>query len=156
MRRAFFPHRIRPDGSLHFTDVDASEKKHAQPGLTDAASDRQGEPVLKDGPVVGEGGAVCAVGCDQLFHHGIGVHADTHAGYFERTAERLEPEQDIAVQAPVVVVRRASVMRLAVRQGAADFADEDGSVLFGDEILSFLSRPVIKKISSGRRYTASG
>ena len=51
-------------------------------------------------------------------------------------------EQDIAVQLPIVVVRRAAVVRLAGAQLAADALDEHGAVLFGERVFALLGRQV--------------
>ena len=48
------------------------------------------------------------------------------------------PEEQVAVQAPVIVVGGAAVVGLAASQLAADLLDEHGPVLFGDDALPLL------------------
>ena len=68
----------------------------------------------------------------------IFVHADAHAADFQRHAKRLVPEQQVAVHAPVIVVRRAAVVRLAAFEHAADLLDEYRAVLAHDDVLALL------------------
>ena len=52
----------------------------------------------------------------------------------------FEPEQDVAVQLPVVVVRRPAVVGLAAFQLVADLHEEHAAVLAADQILALLGR----------------
>ena len=52
------------------------------------------------------------------------------------------PEQNVAVQRPVIIVGRAPVVGLATLEPAADLHDADGSMLFGKGILALLRREV--------------
>ena len=52
------------------------------------------------------------------------------------------PEQDVAVQRPVIIVGCAPVVGLATLEPAADLHDADGSMLFGKGILALLRREV--------------
>jgi len=86
--------------------------------------------------------ALFATGNRQLACQRLGVHADTHAADLERAAERLMPEQQVAVQRPVIVVGRAAIVRFAGSQRRADALDERGMVLGHELVLALLGRQV--------------
>ena len=78
-------------------------------------------------------GQVCALLAAselQLPCEGLGVDAHAHGGDFEGAAEHIVPEEDIAVERPVVVIGRAAIVGLAGLQLAADLHDERGLCLF--------------------------
>ena len=87
-------------------------------------------------------GARFAARRDELRPERLRIDADAHAADFQRRAERLVPEQQVAVQLPVVVVGRAAVVRPAAFQRAADLLDEHGAVLARDHVLALLRREV--------------
>ena len=73
------------------------------------------------------------------------VHANPHARHLESVSEHRIPQQQVAVQpvvtlfvrrTPVVVIRGAAVMRLAVRKGRADPDHEYGAVSPYDLVLA--------------------
>ena len=115
---------IVPDGRLHLADVCLSEQQHGQTRLTDAAADRQRQLPCQQHLVIGQLAAVIAAGDGQLAVEALGIDADAHGRELKRAAEQVIPEQDIPVHRPVVIVRRAAVMRLAGAQCAADADDE--------------------------------
>ena len=49
----------------------------------------------------------------QLRAQGFGRYAHAHAGQLKRAAQHVVVEHDITVERPVVIVRRAAIMRLA-------------------------------------------
>ena len=65
----------------------------------------------------------------QLPVQGFRVHADTHGGDFQRPVQDRVPEEDVAVQAPVVIVRGAAVVGLAGAQRPANLHDAGSGVL---------------------------
>ena len=87
-------------------------------------------------------GARFAARRDELRSERLRIDADAHAADLQRRAERLVPEQQVAVQLPVVVVGRAAVVRPAALQRAADLLDEHGAVLARDHVLALLRREV--------------
>ena len=102
-----------PQTCLHFADVRAADHQHTQAGLPDSAADREGELAFEQHLVEGEGAAIVAA-CDRELSVERGaVHADAHRGDLERAAERLVPEEEVAVELPVVVVGGAAAVRLA-------------------------------------------
>ncbi len=77
----------------------------------------------------------------QLAHQRIGIYADTHRGKLKRIFQHRVPHQDIAVQtgvaqlrcgAPVIIIRRAYIMAVAIAQFTADPHQENGAKFFGD------------------------
>ena len=118
-----------PQARLYLADVCAADHQHAQAGLADAAADREGEFSFEQHLVEGEGAAVVTARDRELSVEGGAVHADAHRRDFECTAERLVPEEEVAVELPVVVVGRAAAVRFARLQRPADLRDEGGRVL---------------------------
>ena len=98
--------------------------------------------------------AVGAASCLALAFHGFGIHPDAHAGNLQRTAQNVVPEQQVAVQAPVIVVGGASVMGLAAGQRCADLHDEGGGVLLHISVFPLTGcqvRPQILQLLSGHK-----
>ena len=117
-----------PDGGLDLTDVAAAHHQHTQAALANTAADGQRQLVLQQHLVEGEGPAVIAAGFRQLTVQGFRVHTDTHGRDLQGPAQNLIPEEDIAVQVPVIVVRGAAVMGLAGAELPADLHDAGGVV----------------------------
>ena len=118
-----------PQARLHLADVRAADHQHTQAGLSDAAADREREFSFEQHLVEGEGAAVVTARDGKLSVEGGAVHADAHRRDFECTAERFMPEEEVAVELPVVVVGRAAAVRFARLQRPADLRDEGGRVL---------------------------
>ena len=78
----------------------------------------------------------------QLAAQRVGVHPDAHAGQLQRAAQRLVPEQNIAVQRPVVIVRGTAVVLDAAFQLAANLHDAHRFVLLHKGILPLLGGQV--------------
>ena len=57
------------------------------------------------------------------------AHADAHAAQLIAALQQIVPEQQVAVQIPVVVVRSAAVVGLAALQRGTDLHQEGGAVL---------------------------
>ena len=68
----------RPEGGLDLTDVSLAEEEHADSGLTDASSDREGELVVQDGFLEGKLCAVFTAGFFELFGKRLGIDTDAH------------------------------------------------------------------------------
>ena len=111
---------VVPYGGLDLADVSVAHQQHAETALSDAAADGEGELASEQRLMEGELAPLLAASDLQLPVEGFGTDADAHAGELEGTAEHLVVEQYIAVEVPVVVVRSASVVRLAALQGSAD------------------------------------
>lgn len=115
-----------------------AQQKHGQTGLADAAADGQGQLVGQEHLVEGQLTAVVAAGDGQLAVQGGGVHADAHGGELNGPVQGLVPEEDVAVQGPVVVVGGAAVVGLAGLQSAADLHEEGGGVVLDPVVLPLL------------------
>ncbi len=109
-----------PVGGLNFADVRFFEEDEAEARLADAAADGLWQGVFEEKFVVGQGGAVHVAGDFELTAQGFFVDADAHAGKFDGTVERFKPDEDIAVEGPIVVVGGAAIVRHAVGKFAAD------------------------------------
>ena len=114
----------------------AADHQHAQAALTDAAADGQRQFAVQQHLVEGQGSAIIAARQRQLAIHRFGIHANAHAGNFKGSAQNGVPEQDIAVQRPIIVVRRTAVVRLAGFQLAADLRQQHGAMLFEERIFT--------------------
>ena len=90
--------------------------------------------------MVGQLSSGVAAGGVELEVERARVNADAHRGDLHRAAERLVPEQQVAVEGPVVIVRRAAVVRLAGAQRRADADDEGRRVLAHIGVLALFRR----------------
>ena len=86
--------------------------------------------------------AVVAARQRQLTIQRFRADADAHGGDFQRTVQNRVVEQDIAVHVPIVVIRRATVVRLSGAQLAADALNEHRAVLLGERIFALLGREI--------------
>ena len=128
------------------------QKQHAQPALADAAADGQGQLARQQHLVEGKAPPLVAARQGQLPVQGRRVHPDAHAADLHRALQRLVPEQKVAVQAPVVIIRGAAVVGLAALQLAADLLDEDGAVLLGKGVFPLFGgkvRPAVLQLLAG-------
>ena len=116
----------------------AAQQQHAQTALADAAADGVGQLAVQHSLVEGQLAAVVAACGGELAVHALGADADAHAAQLVAALQRLVPEQQVAVQLPVVVVGGAAVVGLAALEGSADLHQEGGAVLLDDGILPLL------------------
>ena len=116
----------------------AAQKQHAQPALADAAADGAGQLAGQQRLVEGQGPAVVAAGLGQLAVQALGADPDAHAAQLVAAGQRVVPEQQVAVQVPVVVVGGAAVVGLAAAQRPADLHQEGGAVLLDKGVLALL------------------
>ncbi len=121
------------------------QQQHGQTGLADATADGLrhpcGQQILM--PVVLQ---AILVACDsQLTAQRLGIDPDPHGGDLEAVLQYRVPHQNVTVQArqtqlavaaPVVVVRGAHIVALAVGEGTADADQEHCPQLFGDGTLA--------------------
>ena len=86
----------------------------------------------------GQGAAVVAASHGQLLVHAFRADADAHAAQLIAALQRVVPEQQIAVQIPVVIVGGTAVMGLTALQRSADLHQEGGAVLLHKGVLTLL------------------
>ena len=106
--------------------------------LADAAADGVGQLTAQHCLVEGQGAAVVTACHGQLPVHALGADADAHAAQLVAALQGLVPEQQVAVQVPVVVVGGAAVVGLAALQGSTDLHQEGGAVLLYKSVLALL------------------
>ena len=131
-----------PDAALDFADMGAAQEEHTQAALADAAADGVGELTAEQFLVEGQLPAVVTASQGQLAIQGFGADADAHGGDLIGLLEGVVPEQQVAVQIPVIVVRRSAIVGLAGFQLAADLHQEYRVVLLHEGILPFLGGQV--------------
>ena len=90
----------------------------------------------------GQIAAVVAAGQRQLPVERSFVDADAHGGDLKRAFQHGIPHQNIAVERPVVIVRRAPVVGLAGAELAADLHEEHCVMLAHDGVFALLGREV--------------
>ena len=79
------------------------------------------------------------MGSFALRNDGIFINPDTHGGNLQRSVQSRQPEEQIAVEIPVIIVRCSAVMRLAASfQRLADLLDEDALLFPGNCIFPVL------------------
>ena len=118
------------------------EEKHAESALTDAASDGVGELAVEEHAVECERCFFGTTAQFKLVAQRLGAHAYAHRGDFKGDVEHMVPEEDVAVEGPVVVVRGASVVAVPAFESLADLheeyrlmgAQEGGLPLAGGEV----------------------
>lgn len=129
---------FRPDGGLHFADVGFAKEEHAEAALSDTSADGEGQAVFKQRLVEFQFLSFGATREIELARQSFLIHPDAHRGELEGTLQHLVPQDDIAIEAieavgvhaaPVVIVRGAPVVLLAVGQLPTDADDEDGAEL---------------------------
>mmetsp|Transcript_19751 Transcript_19751/g.62177 ORF Transcript_19751/g.62177 Transcript_19751/m.62177 type:complete len:313 (+) Transcript_19751:170-1108(+) len=119
-----------PDADVDFADVAALEEEHEEARDSDAAADGERERAFEDGGVVRRGGEVGHAAMLELLAEGVGVDANAHGAEFVAVAGLGVLDDDVAVEVPVVVGRRADLLRsAAVGHGPAHADDKDGSPL---------------------------
>ena len=77
-------------------------------------------------------GTLFASGDRKLLFQGLLVNTDTHRTDFKSDIQHRIVDDDIAVQLPVVIVRRAAVVGFAGGQCSAYLLKENGTVLLGE------------------------
>ncbi len=121
------------------------QQQHGQTGLADTAADSLGHALCQQllMPVILQ--AILVASDGELTAQRLCVYPDPHGGDLEAVLQHRVPHQDVAVQtrqtqlavaAPVVVVRGAHVVALTVGQRPADADEEDGPQLLGDGALA--------------------
>ena len=114
---------LRPDGRLDFTDMRLSQEEHAHTGLADAAAHSQRKIAVEQVALEREL-ARSGQPLSKLRRERLGVDADAHARQLICHVEQRIIHDDIAVEAPVVIVRGASVVDVAGAELAADLHDK--------------------------------
>ena len=101
---------------MDFADVRLPKEEHADSGLADSASDREGKSLFQDSLLEGKFSSLGAAGFIQLLAERVGVDADSHGGELKSDVQYRIIYEDVGVELPVVIVGGASVVRLAVRE----------------------------------------
>ena len=123
-----------------------AQKIHAHPALADAAADGLGQLSGQQGLLEGQVRALLAAADLQLPLQRLRIHADPHGGNLQGNIQQRIIQQDIAVQIPVIIVRRAPVMRLTGTQRTADLHQENGAVFACGLIFPFLGGKIRKPV----------
>ena len=139
-----------PQADLYLADMTRTKQQHAQTGLTDAAADGQRQLPRQQHPVEWESAPIVAAAGGELAIQRRLVHSNAHGGDLEAPLQHRVPQQDVAVEPPVVVVRRTAVVGLAgALQVSADLHEKYRVVLPADGILPLLG------VRSGNRSSSS-
>lgn len=146
---------LRPDAYGDFAKVGFAEYQHESARLADTTTNAERNVVFQDGLVVGEFQEVELSGQFKLLFQGFGVDANAHRAEFVTTLGDMVPDQNVAIEAmtlsavdglsrcdPIVVIRCAHFVRIAVLERMADAGDEEGWALLEDGGLSLFSRQV--------------
>ena len=115
-----------------------AQEEHADTRLANTAADRVRQLAVQHSLLERKLRAVLAAGLHELFREGLLVDADAHRGQLKRDVEHGVVDDDVGIQRPVVVVGRAAVMRLAVRELVTDLHEADGTLFPGDPVLALL------------------
>ena len=114
MLTAGIDHLLRPDAGLYLTDVRTIQQKHAETRLTDTTTDGVRKLTLEQHLMVWKICTLLTAGLLQLRTQRSLVDTNTHGADLQCTVERRIPEQDVAVQCPVIIVRCTTIVRLPV------------------------------------------
>ena len=90
-----------------------AQQQHAQAALADAAADGERQLARQQRLVERQGAPPVAARQGELAVQRLGVHPDAHGRDLQRPVQQWVVEQQVAVQAPVVIVRRAAVVGAA-------------------------------------------
>ena len=100
--------------------------------------------------MIGQFLSVLAIDLLELCEHRLLADTNTHGRDLQCALKRLEPENDVTVQVPVIIVRSTAVVRFAIKQRPAYLLDKDSTLLLCDQVLSLLAglvRPSLLKFS---------
>ena len=122
------------------------KQQHAQSGLPDSPANREGQFSRHHFAVIAVGKPVRGTGDFQLTFETFGVDANAHGRNFQTLAQHFVVKEYVAVQAPIVVIGRSAVVRLAVGQRAADVHKEHRAVTLCDFRLSGMRVQVRKLV----------
>ena len=115
-----------------------SEEIHAESALTYTSAYSIRKFAVKDHPVEFHAASVISSCKSQLSVHRLLVDSDPHRRDLECAIQHVVPEDYIAVQLPVIIIRSSSVVLLARFQLSAYFLDENGTFFSCYDILAFL------------------
>ena len=113
MSHRFLDDLFRPDRALYFSDVRFAQIEHTDTGLADTAADRERQVIFQNSLLKRVLGALLAAGELQLSLLCVGIDANTHGRELQRDVQYRIIDDDIGIQLPVIIVRSASVVRLA-------------------------------------------
>ena len=136
---------LRPDGGLDFADVAFPEKEHTDAGLTDAAAHGLGQLTGEKGFVERELRPLLAAARFKLGVESFGVNSYSHGGNFKRPLQHRVPEDYVAVERPVVIVRGSPVVALAAFERRAYLHQKNGAVALRYGVLP-LFRRIIREL----------
>ena len=119
-----------------------AQKIHTEPALTNTAADGIRQFLVQDRLLERQLRAFRTACQRKLSFHRVRVNANAHRGKFKGSVEHLVPKDDIAVQFPVIIVRRTAVVSLSGGQQPADLHDKNSAMLLGDDVFSLFRRLV--------------
>lgn len=131
-----------PAGGLNLTDVRLAEEEHTHSRLTDTAAHRKRKLVFKQRLVEGKLCSVVTARNFELIFKGFGINAYTHRRKLKRDIKNGIVNENIAVQRPIVIVGRASVVLVARFKLAAYLHKENRAVLFSRLVFALLGGEV--------------
>ena len=105
---------IIPDACLHLADVGCAKKEHTETGLTYSAANGQKQLTIKKTTMEWEIFSLLEPSFLKLVNQSVSIHTNAHRRNFKCAIKGFVVEDYIAVERPIVIVRRASAVRLAV------------------------------------------
>lgn len=123
------------------------EEHHAETALSNTAADREWQFAFEEALVEVKRGAIFLASELELAEKSLRIDTDAHRRELHGTVENRIPNEQIAIETeetililgcPVIVVRSAEIMLLAIAKLATNAHDEHGAMLLADGILALL------------------
>ena len=89
-----------------------------------------------------EGAPLIAAGGGELLVQHLGAHPDAHGGDLKGLLQHRVPQQNVAVEVPVVIVGSTAVVGLTRLERAADLHEEGGGMILHPGVLPLLGGEV--------------
>lgn len=147
-----------PYGGLNFADMGLAKQYHGQSGLTDTSADGERQLAVQEHTMIGVSPSIVAAGYGQLAVKRFGINADAHGAYLEGTAEKIVPQQDIAVEAPVIIVGASAIVLITGSEGTPYSNYENSFIFLGYGVFALFGAELgihILQLLSGNEFYAA-
>ena len=141
MKRLFIPKT-----DLYLTDMSSADHQHAKTALADTAAHRQWQITCQKHAVKRKTASIITARERELTVKRFWIDADAHGGNLDCAAENFIPIQDIAVEFPIIIVRRAAIMFVAGAERFTNLHQEYYTMLAANLVFALLRRQIRVKI----------
>ena len=129
-----------------------AQQIHTKPGLTDTAADSKGQLALQQQLVELQAPPLVMARGGELSVQALGADPDAHRGKLKGVLQNAVPHQQVAVEAPVVIVGCPAIVGFAGFQRRTDTHKEGEGVVLDPQpfpLLGGLVRPLFLQLQGG-------